>query len=129
MAQTKGDGSTSTSTLFSRSVDPIKKIAEVSFDAVTDGNTPITTEDWLEKVFYPFIPASISFSGDGPQEDGLLSNTITLNGSVVANDETGFSNFVLKDGSGAVVNTFTTPTGPNVTTNWSFDQSVTSNET
>jgi hypothetical protein len=129
MAQTKGDGSASASTLFNRSVDPIKKIPSVNFDAVTVGDTPVTVEAWLEAAFFPFLPATISFSGDGPQEDGLTANNITLNGSVVANDEDGFSTFVLKDGSSAVVDTFTVPTGPDVTTNWSSVQDVTSNET
>ena len=94
MANVKGDGGASTSTLFSRSVDPIKKIPSVSFDAVTEGNTPVTVEEWLEAAFYPFIPATITFSDPGLQEDGLLANNVTLGGQIKTWDETVFSNFI-----------------------------------
>tara|TARA_B100000929_G_scaffold252688_1_gene213221 strand:+ start:8326 stop:9171 length:846 start_codon:yes stop_codon:yes gene_type:complete len=109
MAQTKGGGASTTT--FSRSVDPIKKIAEVNFDAVTDGSTPLTTEDWLEKVFYPFIPAELTFDSIPYQEKGKNTNTVTLGGNVIPRDENDLSAWQLKEGNN-LINTYTSPTNP-----------------
>ena len=125
-------GKPTTSNLFARSVDPIKKIAEVSFDAVTDGSTPLTTEDWLEAVFYPFIPLSITFNDPGLQEDGLLTNNVTLGGQIKTWDETSFSNFILEDSSGTIEDTSGTlvsPTGANQTVPWTATENILDTET
>lgn len=135
MAQTKGDGSTSTSTLFSRSVDPIKKIPSVSFDAVTVGTTPVTVEDWLEAAFYPFLQASVTFDAVDPQEKGLATHNVDLAGKVIAADEAaaGFSNFLLKNQAGATVEdtsgTLPTIGGPDVETPWTATENIVDTET
>lgn len=109
MAQTKGGGASTTT--FSRSADPIKKIPEVSFDAVTEGSTPLTVEAWLEAAFYPFIPAELAFDSIPYQEKGKAANTVTLGGNVIPRDENTLSAWQLKEGNN-LINTYTSPTNP-----------------
>lgn len=106
-------------TLFSRSNDAIKA---GTFEGFVAGEN-LTTEQWLEKVFYPFISASVSHSstsitGLGLQEFGTSgTNLKTVSGALVANDETVFTSGafkLLKDG--AEIETFGNPTG---STSWS----------
>jgi len=107
MAMTKGGGSLSTT--FSRSADPIKKIPEVSFDAVTEGSTPLTVEAWLEAAFYPFLPAVLAFDSIPYQEKGKTGNTQTLGGNVIPYDENVFSAWQLKEGNNLIAS-YTSPT-------------------
>ena len=130
----RGTGGVS-ETLFARSVDPIKKIPSVAFDAVTVGTTPVTTEAWLEAAFYPFLQASVTFDAVDPQEKGLVTHNVDLAGKVIAADEAaaGFSNFVLKNEAGATVEdtsgTLPTIGGPDVETVWTATENIVDTET
>ena len=120
-------------TLFSRSVDPIKKIPSVAFDAVTVGTTPVTTEAWLEAAFYPFLQASVTFDAVDPQEKGLVTHNVDLAGKVTAADESVFNNFLLKNEAEVTVEdvsgTLTLPTGPDVVTDWAATENIVDTET
>tara|TARA_B000000460_G_scaffold3313_1_gene2270 strand:- start:238 stop:2004 length:1767 start_codon:yes stop_codon:yes gene_type:complete len=132
------DGSSSSAhvhaaSIFAESNNPIKAIPPVG----KVGGVGQNVREWLTEVFFPFIPAALSFSADSYQEKGLTSNNVVLNGNVVAHDETTFSNYELKEGttviasSGASTLTLPTNASPPSTANqyWTFTHNVIVNKT
>jgi hypothetical protein len=60
----------------------------------TNMGTTTNLRDFIEEVFFPFIPATISISGNVLYEIGTANN-VTVSGSTTQNDETTFSNGVV----------------------------------
>jgi hypothetical protein len=72
---------------------PIKQTAANPSLAGNVGGTTII--EFLNNYFFPFIPATISINSGTTYEIGT-SNSVNINGTVTANDETSFSNGLVK---------------------------------
>ena len=74
-----------------------RNIKRTGWTGVSNQNMGTTTnlKDFIEEVFFPFIPATISISGNVLYEIGTV-NSVSISGSTTQNDETSFSNGALK---------------------------------
>ena len=70
--------------------DGNRRISSTGFNGLTPGGGDVVS--FLNNVFYPFVPATISLNGYAVQESGTPFSNIPFVVSIIQNSETGISN-------------------------------------
>jgi hypothetical protein len=93
----------------------------LGFEGVNPGTTNIN--DFLDKVFYPFIPASASLDSYPIREFGLTSNMVNFAGSISAGNEIQINSIIYQTGYNNIYTTVSTETFQNIKSSFSFSNS------